>query len=135
MLLTDDERDELLQALIKLGTKTKVKQPIVKELKEECIELEMVTVKGQKAFLLGYGDGRNGAKELIKSVGFFWNTALRDNNRKGAWCGTLAQFKKLETRTMIFKEGTEKEHKGIGLVVPKEWVQKGRDKAMNYNKN
>lgn len=66
--------------------------------------------KGKKAFKLGYGAGRAGAKLMIKDAGFTWDGDLQ------AYVGTSAQYKALGV--------TEDK-----LPVSAEWVQKGRDKA------
>ena len=80
----------------------------------EDVVLPITPVKGagtgKKAFKLGYGAGRAGAKLLVKDAGFAWDANV------GAYVGTVAQYKAL----------------GIAdnaLSVSAEWVQKGRDKA------
>lgn len=66
--------------------------------------------KGKKAFKLGYGAGRAGAKLMIKAAGFAWDDELK------AYVGTLAQYNALEVADNA-------------LSVSAEWVQAGRDKA------
>lgn len=78
------------------------------------VELALIPVsgagKGKKAFKLGYGAGRAGAKLMIRDAGFAWDESV------GAYVGTPAQYKALGATDNV-------------LSVSAEWVQKGRDKA------
>ena len=74
--------------------------------------------KGQVAFTLGWGNGRGGAKLMVKDAGFAWSEALAGEGHKGAWVGTTAQAKKLGITA-----------KSTKLTVSATWVQAGRDKA------
>lgn len=138
MALSDADKHQLLQALLDASGRTIVKQPIAQEAPKRkelsaptdvYIEIEPLPLKGKKAFRLGYGSGRGGAKLLIKSVGFAWSDEFADDKHKGAWVGTSAQYKKLTVKDVVFNEGKKDEHKGKGLLISAEWVQKGRDKA------
>lgn len=142
MALSDADKADLLKALIDASGRNTMAQPIALSEKTDVeskrtydaptdvyLEIEPITVKGKKAFRLGYGGGRGGAKMLIKSVGFAWSADYADDKHKGAWVGTSEQYKKLTVKDVVFNEGKKDEHKGKALLVSAEWVQKGRDKA------
>ena len=67
--------------------------------------------RGRKAFTLGYGAGRAGAKAYVKSVGFVWDNDLK------AYVGTSKAYESL---------AFESEN---NLLVTANWVQAGRDQA------
>lgn len=74
--------------------------------------------KGVYAFNLGYGEGREGAKLMVKDAGFKWDASYADDHFKGAFVGTTAQAKALG----LTAKSTE-------IAYTAEWQQKGRDKA------
>lgn len=88
------------------------------EAKDETLKLVTVPVKGKIAFRALKGEGSYGGKLMVKDAGFEWHPELADDKYHGAWVGTTAQGKKLG----ITSKSTE-------IVVPKAWVQAGRDKA------
>lgn len=131
LTLTDDEKVLLVQTLAQLGvahanasvsTPAQAVAPAPKEQKtyepatDVVIPLTLVkgAGRGKKAFKLGYGNGRAGAKLCIKDAGFAWNAEL------GAYVGTNAQFESLSTR---------KDGKDVVLEVSANWVEQGRAKA------
>ncbi len=131
LTLTDDEKVLLVQTLAQLGvahtnasvsTPAQAVAPAPKEQKtyepatDVAIPLTLVKSagRGKKAFKLGYGNGRAGAKLCIKDAGFAWNAEL------GAYVGTNAQFESLSTR---------KDGKDVVLEVSADWVEQGRAKA------
>lgn len=126
--LENDEKAILLQALIALGsspvsapapTPTPAQRKPLPEAEDVTIPVTPVKAeRGKVAFTLGYGNGRGGAKLMIKNAGFTWDSSLADDTRKGAWVGTTAQAKSIGLTT-----------KSKTLNVSAEWVQKGRDKA------
>lgn len=128
--LENDEKAILLQTLIALGS-SPVSAPVSapaptpaprKALpKAEDVTIPVTPVKvprGKVAFTLGYGNGRGGAKLMVKNAGFTWDSSLADSTRKGAWVGTTSQAKSIGLTT-----------KSTTLSVSAEWVQRGRDKA------
>lgn len=138
MALSDEDKQQLLHALIDASGRTTVEQPIAqkaskrKELeapKEELIEIIRKPIKGKAVIRLGYGDGRKGAKELLKSCGFEWKDEYAEGRELGTYVGTNADYKKLPIKDYVFNEGTPKEHKGVALIISAEWVQNGRDMA------
>ena len=68
----------------------------------------------RKAFTLGYGNGRAGAKLLVKDAGFKWDDSVK------AYVGDAKAYTSLH----ITGKGTERT-----LPVSATWVQAGRDKA------
>lgn len=81
------------------------------------IELDVVKLPDgdkRKAFKLGYGAGRAGAKLLIKDAGFAWDQQV------GAYVGTASAYTKLG----IKGNGNKRT-----LSVSAEWVERGREQA------
>ena len=141
MALSADERIELIQALVAVGrtpnAQPTVGQPIASmnetatqskpkrkaEPKPKYIELKPVSVKGKKVFFLGSGRAHGGAKLLLKSVGFVYNTKYADGHYLGAWEGTAKAYKELTVEKRTFHKGRETEHEGLGLLVDVKWLE------------
>lgn len=120
----DDTQGTQLLAIINGMSNMQVASPVVEAPAKpkvygpaEDIMLAIIPVKGagngKKAFKLGYGAGRAGAKLLIKNAGFAWDSTVGE---KGAYVGTNAQYKALGIEDNM-------------LPVSAQWVQAGRDKA------
>ncbi len=90
------------------------------------VTIPVTFVGGRKtAFTLGYGAGRAGAKELIRSLGIAWDASVarKDGSGKtGAWVGTSKAIAALNVQ---YDDDTMQAY----LPVSAEWVQAGRDKA------
>jgi len=98
-------------------TPTPVPERELEPAKDVVLKVTMVKLDKddtRKAFTLGYGDGRMGAKMLIKDAGFKWDENIH------AYVGDAKAYTSLH----ITGKGTERT-----LPVSAQWVQAGRDKA------
>lgn len=100
----------------KAQTKSEEPKP-VKTFDDAVIGITPIAVKGKVAFSIANVPGRNGAKLLIKSKGFAWDSTLKGADGKAnIFVGTPAQAKELGITA-----------KSTSLNVPGEWIQRASE--------